>query len=64
MSVANIIYDEEQRYLDARYDLIKKIVAMIDEYLDRKTDADDVNGFVCEYSKEIDDAIKTFNKEQ
>lgn len=54
-------------YLDARYDLICNIIQEFFEYYDKAStpDTDELNEFVCEYSKEIDGIIKDFenNKE-
>lgn len=67
MSIANIILDQELRYLDAKYNLVCRIIQEFFKYYDKELylDNDLLNVFVCEYSKEIDDIIKDFenNKE-
>lgn len=69
MSIANTILNQEQIYLDARYDLICKILKLFYEYYadtgiisETEVNGDMLNAFVCEYSKEIDEILKQYDE--
>lgn len=56
--------DQEQRYLDARYDLLCNIIQAFFEWYNKAMtpDHDDLNAFACEYSKEIDEILKQYEE--
>lgn len=61
--VERIQEKKEQYYLDERYNLTCNMIKEFFDWWDKAStpDNDDINAFVCERSKEIDDILKDYN---